>query len=247
MNDRLYAPEKPGPVRKNSEMVFVITSLSKRPPPPPGEETAPDITDFEPDRLESYRADFIRIVEVLGEKPLDLKEPERKLRKRVSEALKEITGYLLAKDRVLMLSASGMVADRTDFPRDSVGRLTPDARRKFVRDVRGRMAASFADTVVSHYDAILMERIGPKAHSELGKIVNSGFAKMRISDRMPHVAALGETLLRPYRECFRLQVGLLAAGEGHMAQLIIPFTELFCAGNFPLGTVDDGSFLVLVE
>jgi hypothetical protein len=234
-----------GPQRKNSEMYFVIASLTT--PPPPPEPVEPDITDFAPDVLEQWRSDIEHVTKMLAADPLILKQPERKLRLRVSEALAQITGFLLAKHRILMLSASAMVADEKVYPRDAAGLLLHSARQKFVRAIRTRLTTNLADTLVSRFDAHLMDRIGTRAHCELGKLVSANLSSQRLHPTLPHVSLLGSTVQRAFRECVRLQFGCIAAGMDAEAKRITTFTELFCAGNFPLGTMDDGTFLVLVE
>jgi len=234
-----------GPVRKNSELYFVISSLTR--PPPPPEPVVPDVTDLGPDVLENWRGDIDTVTKALARDPISLKQPERKLRLRMSGALADITGYMLAKHRVLMLSASGMVADEAEYPRDGAGILTQAACLKFVRGIRSRLTTNLADTLLSRFDARLMDRIGTRAHCELGKLVNANLSSMRLRPDRPHVALLGSTVLRPFRECIRLQFGCIAAGMDAEAKRITSFTEFFCNGNFPLGTMDDGAFIVLVE
>ncbi|HTK04262.1 MAG TPA: hypothetical protein VL500_01660 [Candidatus Eisenbacteria bacterium] len=234
-----------GPQRKNSELYFVISSLTQ--PPPPPEPVEPDITDFAPDVLEPWRVDIDRVTKMLAADPLVLKQPERKLRLRMSAALSEITGFMLAKHRVLMLSASAMVADAEEYPRDRSGLLAPDARHKFVRAIRTRLTTNLADTLVSRFDARLMDSIGTRAHCELGQLVSRNMLTQRLHPALPHVTLLGSTVQRAFRECVRLQFGCIAAGMDAEAKRITAFTEFFCCGNFPLGTMDDGTFLVLVE
>lgn len=234
-----------GPVRKNSELYFVIQSLTQ--PPLPPEPVEPDITDFAPDALAELRVDIDNVTKALARDALTLREPERKLRHRLSTALAEITGFMLAKHRVLMLSASGMVADPVQYPRDHRGQLTPSACRKFVHGIRTRLTTSLADTLVGRFDAKMADRIGNRAHCELGKMVHENLARVPLRPDLAHITMLGETVLRPFRECARLQFGCIAAGMEVEAKRITPFTEFFCLGNFPLGTMDDGAFLVLVE
>lgn len=232
------------PERKNSEMYFVISSLTL---PPPSEDSVPDITDFAPDILAAHRTDIERVTAALAREPLALMPPQRKLRLRTSEALAAITGFMLPTERILMLSASGMTVDSRVYRRMPDGSLTPDARRMFANVVKGRMSTSLADTLVSRLDARIMDKLGPKAHAELGQLVSAGLKGLRVRGDLAHVSALGDTLLRPFRECLRLQFGCVAAGMDDLTKLVAPFTDLFCAGNYPLGTMDDGTFLILVE
>ncbi|HTM68892.1 MAG TPA: hypothetical protein VL426_06370 [Candidatus Binatia bacterium] len=236
---------KEGPQRKNSELYFVIRSLSE--PPQPLEPVEPDITDFAPDILADWRTDIDNVTRSLARDGLALQQPQRKLRLRMSAALAEITGLMLAKHRVLMLSVSAMVADSVEYPRDHRGALTNAACRKFAAAVRSRLTTSLADTLVGRFDVKLMDRIGPRAHCELGRRVAANLASLSLRADQAHVSLLGATVMRPFRECVRLQFGCIAAGMEVEAKRITAFTEFFCAGNFPLGTMDDGAFLVLVE
>jgi hypothetical protein len=229
--------------RKNSEAVFVIRSLSQTSMSAVVGTSPPDITDLAPDLLEGHREHIARAVSVLASDPIILRGPAPKLRDTVSQALARITGSTIARDRVVMLSASGMIG-RT--PADCLG-IGDDECRVFARSVRRRLASSLADTLISRFDADLLDRLGPRAHCELGRMVNEGLATMTVRDDLRHVAALGDAMVRPFREALRLQVGFVAAGADAQARKIMPLTELFCSGNLPLGTMDDGCFLVLVE
>lgn len=231
------------PERKNSEMYFVISSLTL---PPPSEDSVPDITDFAPDMLAAHRTDIVHVTAALAAEPLSLMPPQRKLRLRTSEALAAVTGFKLPTERILMLSASGMTVDPHVYRRARDGTFTPEARRLFATLVKTRLASSLADTLVSRLDARIMDKLGPKAYAELGRLVSAGLKGLRVRADLAHVSALGDTLLRPFRECLRLQFGCVAAGMDDLTKLVVPFTDLFCAGNYPLGTMDDGTFLILV-
>lgn len=110
----------------------------------------------------------------------------------------------------------------------------------------GQLAETVGDAVSEVLQPRLVEAIGHDACADLAHIIGRRVIAPLLDQPRSFLAhQLGERLWRSYQDLLRLHLGLTLAGQGRDAALVAPFLEMFRQGNFPVGTLTDGTFLIV--
>ena len=107
-------------------------------------------------------------------------------------------------------------------------------------------ALSMADMLNTRLGAELVEAIGHDACRDLGDAIMQTVTKPLLQRKTSVGDDLGELLWKSYHEALRFQIGFTLAGLKAERGLVSPFLELYTYGNFPIGYLEDDSFLVMV-
>ncbi|HTM68883.1 MAG TPA: hypothetical protein VL426_06325 [Candidatus Binatia bacterium] len=110
----------------------------------------------------------------------------------------------------------------------------------------GQLVETVGDAVSDVLGARLADAIGHDACVDLAGIIARRIIAPLIGRPRSFLAdQFGERLWRSYHDLLRIHIGSTLAGREKDAALVAPFLEMFRDGNFPVGTLSDGTFLVV--
>lgn len=199
-------------------------------------EETPDVLERNADDIAFVLSGFA------GRKPrLGARLPD--LEVRVAAALLDV-GQVIRADRVVVLGldAAGRAAD--PLPGSVAAALRPALAREIARVVGASVALPLGDVLVEELSGPLAEIIGGQADARLAETVWERVTFGCMQDGgLPE--GFAELAWKALHHALRFQIGFTLAGMPSHRDAAGAFTDLFVRGNFPLGFMADGTFLVL--
>lgn len=175
----------------------------------------------------------------------DLKNETKCLAMNVATSLMNL-GCTVGAEQVRVLSYASLSQFFGQLPSSMRGESQARVAGYVAHVLGGRMVMTMADMLHVRLGADLADAIGPAACAELDEAVARKVTMPFLQRRTSPADHFGENVWKSFHEALRLQVGFTLAGMKAQRDLVSPFLELFAQGNFPLGLLDDETFLVLV-
>lgn len=154
-------------------------------------------------------------------------------------------GKVMGPEQVRVVSAAALCRFASQLPQP----IALAALAKMEAAAAGSLLAELAEPTGDTLFGILGERlrsiIGHEGCRELSAVIAGQVIVPLMARRTWLADHFGDKLWLSYHEALCLHIGFTLAGRRADAELVEPFVQYFRFGNFPVGTLKDGTFLVI--
>lgn len=175
----------------------------------------------------------VRALMPFHEMPLRLERPMPHLEKEVAAAL---LGFGLRPGRMNAVSHGAFMT--------AVASLPAHARR----GAEMGLVVGLSESLSAPFCALLDKREIPPCRDRVFGLLHASLFDAFVTRMDRDFGRLSNTGLRlGIQQALCQRVAALASGRADLAEAVEPFVRMFAAGNWPLGIMKDGEFLVLVR
>ncbi|HTK04253.1 MAG TPA: hypothetical protein VL500_01615 [Candidatus Eisenbacteria bacterium] len=154
-------------------------------------------------------------------------------------------GKDMGPEQVRVVSGGELCRFASQLPRSIALDALAGMEAAAAQALLAELAEPTGDTLFMILGERLRSIIGHDGCRELSGIIAREITVPLMARRTWLADHFGDRLWRSYHEALCLHIGFTLAGRRADADLVAPFVQYFRNGNFPVGTLKDGTFLVI--
>jgi len=154
-------------------------------------------------------------------------------------------GRDMGPEQVRVVSSRDLMRFASQLPQPAAMSALSRMESATAEALLDEMAEPTGDALFAVMGERLLKAIGHDACSDLAEIIARAITVPLMARRTWLADHFGDRLWRSYHEALRLYIGFTLAGRRNDAETVAPFVHYFRNGNFPIGTLKDGTFLMV--